>query len=374
MDQSGGSQLFGRGSNPAAADAGNRATISQTGSDNQQVIIRQNGGELGTSQANTADIRQVGSLMDGAGTLGGTVVEQNNLSIGNSATITQGAEVAGATLNTAVLRQNDDSQRNMASIVQENSGQVAELEQNDESANNQANISQLGVNGDARLTQSGLSGNNVASIKQTAKSDGVLGRIFQGTSGYYNRATVEQAGVGGVGRISQKEESANNDAMIMQGVGGMNNEATIVQTNAYAGGSAVLGAANSATITQNLTTASSTGNSAVITQGSFDPSPATSSVVVSTGNTASVAQENDANITDLIQVGVGNKAGVVQNGYSTLKGVDTGNFPNDTAGQFGTNNVLTVQQSGTAGNPNIGNVTQIGTGNVGSITQTVPIP
>ncbi len=369
-NNSGGTGLYGS----SGATLGNQADISQTGADNQQVSIQQNGGSLGASQANAARIVQVGSEMDmGTPAPGGTVIEQNNLSIGNSASIAQGTGQSGATMNTAVLLQNDDSQRNTAGIVQEGSGQVAELDQSIESLDNRGQISQVGTSGTAFLTQSGLSGNNEASISQTGTSIGAFGRVSQSTESYYNRSTLEQNGVNEVGRISQRDESANNDAMIRQGAAGTNNQATIVQTNAYAGGSAgastLLGGANSASIGQNQTTGSTTGNRAGITQGSFDVSPATGTVVLSTGNMAGITQGNDVNVADLIQVGTGNKGTVSQNGYSTLKGVDDLNGINQTAGQFGTNNTLTVTQTGSVGNINMGNVTQIGTGNVSAITQ-----
>lgn len=367
------------GSGGTGAGEGNRASISQTGSGNQNVLIRQNTVlSLGGSQSNTATISQVGNDMDaGAPAPGGTVIEQNNLSIGNSASINQGVINGNATANTATIRQNTNSQRNTAAISQEQSGNSALLLQRDISADNKATIMQLGMMGTAVMTQANQSTNNQSTLTQQATSNGSFGTIDQSTQSYYNRATLEQAGTTDAALISQSNESANNDALIKQGVGGTGNLAAITQINAYAGASAgastALGAANSATITQNQTTVGK-ANFANIQQGSIDISPATGTVVVSTGNQASMAQENDMNVADLIQVGVSNKAGVVQNGYSTLKGsIAVGALTTDTAGQFGSNNTLTVQQTGTSVSPQIGNITQIGTGNVGGVYQTASV-
>ena len=74
------------------------------------------------------------------------------------------------------------------------------------------------------------------------------------------------------------------------------------------------------------------------------------------------SQENNSNVTNLLQGGSSNQATVTQRSYSTLKCVDTGLIVNLLAGQWGNNNILTVQQNGTMVMPNIGNVIQIGIG------------
>ena len=214
---------------------------------------------------------------------------------------------------------------------------------------------------------------NQATVTQAATARGQsFASVDQGNDSQYKPGhTVEQAGTSDAALISQSVQSAGNDAFIKQGVGGTNNGAAITQTNTGSG--PAYGRGNSATITQNQTTGSQSGNAATITQGSFMASPATGAVVLSTGNRAGITQENELNVANLIQVGTGNKGTVMQSGNSTLKGVD-GMQLNDTAGQFGLNNTLSVTQTGSLGNANIGNVSQIGTGNFSTITQTVPTP
>ena len=60
-NRTGGTALRGNvAASPSTTDAGNYASISQTGTGNNQTLIRQNAGALGGSQANYGVIRQVG--------------------------------------------------------------------------------------------------------------------------------------------------------------------------------------------------------------------------------------------------------------------------------------------------------------------------
>ena len=353
------------------------ATAVQSGSGQNSSIRQFTGSSTTANVGNVATTTQTGSAPSGTTNL--VFVDQINGAFNNKASVKQQwAGTASDAPNVATVLQSENASRNVATVSQEGNGKSADLQQSDRSSDNQATITQIGGQGIVTLFQSSQATNNQATIAQTATALGVnQGTIFQATQSYYNQAMIEQAGTAGVALISQNDQSANNVGIIMQGATGTNNVAAIVQTNAYdgasAGASTVLGAANSASISQNQTTASSTGNSAVITQGSFDPSPATGTVVVSTGNTASVSQELDLNVTDLLQVGTGNTATVMQNGNSTLKGVNGAMGTNPTAGQYGNTNTLTVTQSGTFANPSIGNVTQIGIGNVSTISQRVPV-
>lgn len=344
------------------------ATAVQAGSYNDSQIRQATGTSTTVNVGNVASTSQTGS---GTSLTNRAIIDQINGAFNNNAKVKQTFSGTSGP-NIGVVVQSENATLNMASITQEKSGNAGTVVQTDRSNNNEATIMQLGTTGTAQVLQASQSGYNQATLTQAATSNsGSFGTIAQSTQSYYDRAIIEQAGTTDGALISQSGQSANNDALIKQGVGGINNLAAITQTNAYAGASAgastALGAANSATITQNQTTVG-TENFANIQQGTFDPSPA--GPVVSTGNKASVAQERDMNTTDLLQVGTGNKAGIVQNGYSTLKGLGM----NTTAGQFGNTNTLTVMQTGSMANPNIGNVTQIGTGNVGTIMQVVPTP
>lgn len=353
------------------------ATAVQVGSGNNSLIRQITGTSTTANVGNEAITTQTGT---GSPVTNQVIINQSNGAFSNTATVSQTfSRSTGATPNVATVEQGQNASRNAATITQSGSNKVAEIQQIIGSADNAAVISQLSATGDgnAVIQQSTQSGHNQGRITQSGTSQIQYGIIYQNETSYYNQAILLQAGTSDVALISQSFESANNEATIRQGVAGTNNLATINQTNAYdgmsAGASTRVGAANSASISQNQTTASSMGNSAVITQGSFDPSPATGTVVISAGNQAITAQENDVNVSDLLQVGVGNTATVTQNGNSTLKGVDGMAGVNSTAGQYGDTNTLTVTQSGTLANPNVGNVTQIGTGNVSTISQRVPV-
>ena len=119
---------------------------------------------------------------------------------------------------------------------------------------------------------------------------------------------------------------------------------------------------------QNQTTNSVQGNVASIQQG-FDGgiSTVTGQAAVSSGNQANISQEGDVNTAQLMQGGVGNRASATQTGNNVLKGVDTDLIiPNEMAGQFGNQNILTVTQMGGT-MPNRANVNQIGNANVSTV-------
>ncbi|MBO0931581.1 beta strand repeat-containing protein [Fibrella aquatilis] len=374
--RSGGAQLYGGSPvGPGPANAGNEASITQTGSGNGDVnagsvtSIRQNAGIAGASAANSATIQQIGSNN------GSTVIDQNNLSIQNRATIRQGAVNGGVTNNGAVVLQTNNSQRNGATVGQEGSAKVAEVRQTDVSTDNRVNVKQTDVNGVALVYQTNNATYNEATVEQTGAGSGNGATVFQTDQSHYNQATIGQTGQNSAAFIDQSTQSANNKAAIEQGAGGSNNSAAIVQTYAYAGGSAGantgLGTSNQASIVQNRTTTATTGNLAQVQQGfSGGISPVTGLNVISSGNQATINQENDMNATNLVQGGTANTATVAQKGNSTLRGLPTDPMITNPALQYGNNNGLTVTQTGTTTIANMANVNQIGNNNTGTITQT----
>ena len=367
--RSGGTSLADPASVSGGTDGtGNVASITQTGAGNDQTTIKQNAGVRGGSGANVARITQVGN------TNLGTVIEQSNRSFGNLATIAQGSGSGGATANTAVVLQNDDSQHNRASVVQEGANKIADVQQTTGSSHNQLQVSQLGIDGFATVYQTDQADHNQATVGQTSSSNGGSNAtVYQTNVSAYNTAFVEQKGTVDNALINQSEQSKNNVASIAQGVGGLGNSAVITQTYAYdgAGNGTGLGTGNTARITQNQTSPSSTGNQAEVTQGfAGGISTVSGNTVISDNNGVVIGQENDLNVAKVMQGGVSNQAGVTQRGWSTLKGLDSGEIINDVAEQLGNLNVLSVTQTGVAGNPATASVRQVGIGNVGTIIQT----
>jgi hypothetical protein len=367
--RSGGTSLnTGTWGSPSAADAGNYAFIGQTGAGNNQTSIVQRAGVDGKSQANYAKIQQTGSnnLI--------TAIEQSNNSVGNSALIEQGATNGGATRDNAVVLQNDNSQQNKAKVTQEGADKVAEVRQTTTSSLNSALIKQFGVDGIANIYQIDNANNNEATIDQKSTSSGLnTANIFQTQNSAYNQATIEQAGTGGTGAalINQFDQSKNNVATIQQGASGINNVAAITQTYSNDGASTSYGTGSTATIQQNLTTSSTTGNLAEIQQGfngGTSPLPGGGSVV-SNKNQASLVQENDLNVTNLLQGGTENEVTATQTGYSTIKGIDSGMTINPTAQQIGNNNKLIVNQAGSMTVSNLANIFQTGSFNSSTISQ-----
>ena len=368
--RSGGTSLADPASSSGGGEGtGNLARITQTGAGNDQTSIRQSAGALGGSGANVGRITQVGN------TNLGTVIEQSNKAYGNLATIAQGSGSGGATANTAVVGQNDDSQLNRASVVQEGANKVADVQQSTRSSNNQLAVSQLGIDGNATVYQVDQADHNQATVRQTSSSSGGSNAtVYQTNVSAYNMASIEQKGTVDNAFINQSEQAKNNTASITQGVGGNNNAAAITQTYAYdgAGNTMTTGSGNGVTINQNLTTASTVGNQAEVTQGfAGGISTVSGNAVISDDNTVLINQEQDVNVAKLQQGGVGNQATVKQRGFSTLKGVDSGMMVNEVAEQLGNGNTLTMTQTGAAGNPATANVRQVGIGNTGTISQTL---
>ena len=359
--RNGGSGLLTTAPAGARAGLGNDARITQVGAGNDQTLIRQNAGTLGGSQANEAVIQQMGHQNVC------TVIEQSNKSWENVARIDQGTLADGASGNNAVILQNDDSQKNRATVSQEGTGQVAEVRQTAVSGVNTTGVSQVGFGGVATVYQTDNSHDNRSTVNQLGTAAAAGATIYQTSASGFNQATVEQAGSVDAALINQSEQSKNNVAEVQQGAGGINNSAAITQTYSGIGGS--YGTGSMATIQQNLTTAGGSNQAEVMQGFAGGISTETSLPVVSDKNQAGVGQEGDMNKTSLLQGGVSNQATVMQKGFSTLKGIDDGLTVNDVAGQIGNLNVLQVNQTGTLANPNTASVRQVGIGNSGTIGQ-----
>lgn len=365
--RSGGTALFRLA---GGSTVGNLAFITQTGAGNDQTEIKQNAGVMGRSQANYASVEQYGN-----GNLS-TFVEQSNLSVGNFATIDQGTSANAATGNSAVVQQLDNSQFNTAEVSQSGTAKVAEIRQTTAASLNTALSRQTGLDGFVYIYQVDNATGNRATVDQMSTSAGATASIYQTDQSAYNQATIEQAGTADAALVNQSTQAKNGVATIRQGSGGMANTAVITQTYTYDGdGSTTYGTGSQATIEQNLTTPGSTGNVAEVTQGFADGlSPITGNAEVSDDNRALVSQENDGNVTKLLQGGIGNRATTAQQGYSTIKGVDNGLTVNDVAQQIGNNNVLNVTQAGTITVSNQANIFQTGNFNTSTISQTAQMP
>lgn len=348
---------------------GNKATANQFGDSNTQTISQSN-----NSSGNTANVRQGFSTAQpgyNGTTISNTVgavatVQQNGIvggspSTGNQSTINQIGTGAGASATT-----------------QQNAGLLGP------SQNNTAEINQFGGVQTALIQQNNFSILNQAKVDQTSPDNGNVATIRQNDASVFNQATILQtAGAGRTATIDQINSSSNNKAAIKQQGGsvagsgassayitqtqGSNNQGYIDQ-NSYAGSSAV--------INQHSTS----GSTAKITQNTtyFDYGNTNIADIEQTGgvgNTATIDQDYSANTAKLKQDGSGNTATFKQliGDGNVIKGLNS----SPVALQQGTGNSLTVTQTSTNTLgppfgpyvPNTASVQQIGTGNMGNITQ-----
>ena len=309
---------------PVVDVTGNNATINQDISTNAFAITKQ------LSNGNTADVDQSG------------INSKNNKSY-----ITQGdgTDVIGQAGNTAVVSQNGgsggESSANSATIVQTGHGnpEIAGIYQTNVSKNNVGSINQItGTGSDARIYQQYTSSDNKASITMYGNFHG--GQIFQQYASSNNEATVKQGNASsasdhGVAYIYQTTNVSSSTATLNQNqsTGGAYNKGQIFQT----GGSGT-----------------------------------------TTGNLATLTQENSYNNAGLKQTGTGsNTATVGQTGsYNVVGGPGTGgavSLPNGSALQDGFKNSMTVTQmaaTGTAAVHNTALLSQTGT-NTLTVDQTI---
>ncbi len=266
----------------------------------------------------------------------------------NVANIQQGdgTDVSGQSENEAIIEQNNISEFNVATILQLGSESKAEINQD-------------GVGG------SGGSKTNVASITQTIGSNENEARIDQSSGNSLfserNTASILQKGEDGKTHIRQTVGTVDSQATIEQGVGSDNDEAYIWQGRASFG---------TASITQNLT-ATGRDNIASIQQGDGTAGQGSSL-------SATIAQEGSRNDARLLQTGSGSNATLTQTGNNNkITGPSTGTTPSGGEGallggayavQNGDNHRMTITQTSPGGTNNTifntADVQQLGTGNV----------
>lgn len=350
---------------------GNYVNLLQVGSNT--ATLTQDGGTLGGSNGNVSNMYQYGSsnasITQSNNALGnGAAIYQgdNQGGVGN----VNGNEASVSQQGGALGR----SQNNIADIKQEKSGQTGRIIEENLSIDNIANIMQLGGKGTAIADQSNNSQRNNAAITQFADASGTnQAYINQLDNSHDNRAAINQHDNSSLAVIDQVTETANNEATINQGSStnsGTGNTATMGQANAYAEGGMT---GNKATIDQN-TTRDGGNNEAQVFQGR-DPSVTTPRVValgVSSQNKAYVSQQGSNNAGLLFQAGDKQDADIKQTGKGNIvKGTTLADF-SDYATQYGMSNSLTVKQDniGAPGVTNTAASFQYGTGNVSTFTQT----
>jgi len=331
------------------AAQGNWAGILQSGSNNKTTSINQSD----FSSTNFGEINQFGS------TNGKTLIDQSNRSSGNTAKIDQGTASAGVTASKATILQQSSSRNNQAFIAQIADNNTAAVTQNESSVSNVANVSQSGTYGIATVNQGQDANFNKATVTQDTKG-------FYG--GKYNTATINQTNLSGQNAATIEQHGIYEVATINQAYSAVGNEATI-QQQGYASRASIsqYNVSNSkATIKQDLVTQSGGIDVAEIQQGS-------TSFAASDKNVATITQDYSYNTAKLRQYGNGNTATLTQQigDKNVIKGLGT-----DADGQYalqqGNNNTLTVTQNSGTSNyvPNVANVSQIGNGNMATISQT----
>lgn len=349
------------------SQGGNWAGITQEGNGtNANATVNQNAGSLGGSSSNFSNLYQNGT---GTGNKTATI-DQNNNSIGNSAVLYQG-NPAGGLSNTV---------SGASGAIEQNGGLLGG------SVSNQAEMYQTKGVQTALIQQNNNSNNNQAKTEQSSTDDGNQATIRQNMNSSYNHANIYQtAGSGRTATIDQIDQSSYNTAEINQKgttpgatasnayvtqTRGSNNQAFINQDTRF-GASAIInqhdGSSSYAKITQN-TTYFDYGNTNV---AEIEQTGGVSGM----GNTATIDQDYSANTARLKQDGKSNVATIKQliGDSNIVKGLGS----NPVALQQGNNNTLVVTQTSTTYLgppfgpyvPNTANVSQIGNGNNGTITQ-----
>ncbi len=304
----------------------NTATVTQTGAGttNNKASVQQGDGMNPAGQAgNTATVDQTGGSSNTA------VSEQTGKS--GSATINQ---IAGAATNTAFIKQVSGTgsgaainqttyagatSMNDARITQYGDGQVGVTTQ--DFAKSSSIVIMQGGNGI-------MSGNNRADVRQVNGVTSSTATIMQNTTadGGQNKARIEQIGVTqlNMGTISQ-QGSSNEAGLIQTGAG--SNTATISQTGNFnmVGGPGTVDPGNSTL----------TNNSYAKQDGSAN------GMVVNQTSTAVTATASFNNAAVLSQTGTGNTMTVDQ----VLTSGTSGNLA--TVTQNGSTNTAVVQQNGT---------------------------
>ena len=396
---SGGAAARGGDRSIVTGDLGNYSGTFQTGSGNK-ATVNQDGPN---SKANLGEITQQGSTNTGT-------IMQSNVATSNVAQILQGVEpapVVDVTGNNATINQ-DAGSRNDALVKQLSNTNTATVLQNTAtSTDNKAFVTQgdgTNVTGQASNTaavnQTGASTFNSASVVQT----GTLGRAFvtqndaagasslneafinqiEGSGSYANiyqtgassnTATINQHGDGMQADIAQFVSNTSNVAKINQG-----SSASIQSDGSRAYIYQIGGVASStAIIDQNLTVDGVSNLAAIDQRGG-----ATSL------NMAHIMQEGSYNEAGLVQTGAGsNTATVSQKGnYNVVGGPGHSNYYDPAsssavfaraagqAQQDGSSNKMTVMQEST-GAPttltlyNNAILNQVGTGNILTVDQTL---
>ncbi|MBO0938827.1 hypothetical protein J2I47_19905 [Fibrella sp. HMF5335] len=295
---------------------GNVASIQERTSGAGKATIEQNGlGASGVSAGNTGTINQSSpvagvraSIQQNSGA--GTATSYTGGSVGNTATINQTGGMGNVT-----SQQNNGSGDylvNTITVTQTAGNHTAAVDQNDDSQGNTATVVQEGFGADdAQVHQSGFSGNGTASIHQGTGNTGTSIAFInmKNQAGANSSATINQnvgTGTGG-----------NNTARIHQGLAG-NSAAEIAITASY-GNQAQIdqhGASNTAQQyqlgTNNQADIMQTGSNNVVKGTALfrDPNYSTQ---IGQGNSMSVMQLGmGGNTAALYQQGMSNSGTIMQ--------------------------------------------------------------
>lgn len=323
----------------------------------------QNGASLSQSgTGNNSNSAQVGRFQTVNVTQNGTGNVNTNQQFSH---YTQQTNVTQTGLtNTANTYQNADAGPNNFITVNQNGtgagGNKALVDQSDFlTINSQATVLQSGQNLKSTIVQH-YAVNDVAITDQTGASNNATitqGNGSQGSTNSY--AYIQQYSAFGPQDATISQLGDNNNAQIYQSNGaGPNNVATVTQN-----GNNNIGFLDQSDFSTVSTTGSinqvGNSNSAYLQQRGGGP--------FTSGSSASIAQNGNSNYANLTQYGGANNQAVIgqTGGFNVVTGV-TGS----SGLQVGANNLLTVTQSSLAGGPGqYAQVQQLGTGNVGTISQ-----
>ena len=271
------------------------------------------------------------------------------------------------TSNTAIVNQNGGTE-NFATVNQFNNGNIATVTQT-AAISNTATIDQTGTIGNATINQLDNATSNIALIQQVSGSNSgaVINQTTYAGATLMNDASIIQYGDRQVA-VTTQDFASNSFLVINQG------SASTTSSDNRADSRQINGVTSSTAIIDQNTTESGSLNKARIDQYG-----------VTALNYALVSQQGSSNEAGLIQTGTGsNTATVTQTGdFNIVGGPGTvveppyGTLSNNSyAKQDGATNKMTVVQTAAAGVAtaslhNAALLSQMGDGNILSVTQTI---
>ena len=324
-----GSATIQQGQGAATFSRNDKATINQTGQNNQSQIIQNS---TGGGQANGSDNIATLGQINGVSNVQGIIVQGVSTGAGtaqavrNQATLTQSA----GTGHTAYIGQGTNFAGGATLTTLSGPAATLGLIAND----NMATITQSGGNNmQARLLQSGR--NNLGTITQSAGSNSTA-QIVQTSNSRFGRAVITQSSSGN-GNQAQAFQFAGTNA---DGRGAFGNEIEINQVGT--------GSNNIAIAQQGVQGATSSSND----------------------NFIRFVQNGSNNQARMLQTGNNNFVDVTQTGNDNMLQGTGG--PGTFASQQGYNNRLTLVQNSGSGAGKVFSYTQIGNNNTQNVVQSNP--